>query len=150
MTTKLKASAKQQTKLNIIGILLIILWFAFDHYMDAGPDIFYGQYGALAIGLLTGLIATMKGRNFMIWFGVGSWFVLAALIVLLFFPKLHDAICPYCREPVSIEATVCPHCQREIKAGEMVTTNAVVTRCLYCNAKNRIQDDTCINCGKPL
>lgn len=150
MAAKLKSSAKQIKKQNFIGLTLLILWFAFDYYGNVGPDIFYGKYGALIIGLLTGFVASLKGRNFMLWFGIGSWFVLAALIILLFFPKLHDAICPFCREPVSIEASACPHCQKDIPPGQKIATDAIIVLCPYCNAKNRKQDSTCINCGKPL
>lgn len=95
---------------SIIAIIAIIIWF----YFDAGPDIFYGQYGGLLIGALCAIIASFKKRNPIVWFAFGAWFVLISLIVLFLLPRLHDRLCPYCREGVAVEASVCPHCQRDI------------------------------------
>lgn len=150
MSGQLKSSEKQKNRLDIAGIGLIVLWFVFDHITNLQPDFFYGQYGALIIGLLTGVVAKAKGRNFFFWFGIGTWFVLAAFIVLLFFPKLHDALCPHCREPVDIHATVCPHCQRDFVETEMIVTDMIAKKCPNCGSLNRWQDYTCINCSKPI
>jgi drug/metabolite transporter superfamily protein YnfA len=96
---------------SIIAIIAIIVWF----YFDAGPDIFYGQYGGLFIGALCAIIASIKRRNPIVWFAFGAWFVLISLIVLFFLPRLHNRLCPYCREGVAVDASVCPHCQRDMK-----------------------------------
>jgi len=95
---------------SIIATIAIIMWF----YLDAGPDIFYGQYGGLLIGALCAIIASFKNRNPIVWFAFGAWFVLLSLIVLFFFPRLHNRLCPHCHEGVAVDANVCPHCQRDI------------------------------------
>ena len=111
MAAKQRPDKKTTTIHSIIAIIAIIAWF----YLDAGPDIFYGQYGGLLMGTLCGIVASFKYRNPIVWFALGTWFVLAAFIVLLFLPRLHNRLCPYCREGVAMDASVCPHCQRDIK-----------------------------------
>ena len=50
------------------------------------------------------------------------WFVFAGLTVALLLPRLADKLCPFCREAVDPEASVCPHCQRTL--AEAPTTEA--------------------------
>ena len=112
MAAKQRPDKKTTIIHSLIAIVAIIGWF----YLDTAPDIFYGQYGGLFMGVLCGIIASLKYRNPIVWFAFGAWFVLASLIVLLFLPRLHNRLCPYCREGVAIDASVCPHCQRDISA----------------------------------
>lgn len=111
MAAKQKPNKRIITANSVCAIIAIIAWF----YFDPGPDIFYGQYGGLLMGALCGVIAFFKNRNPIVWFALGMWFVLASLVVLLFLPRLHDRLCPNCREGIAIDATVCPHCQRDLK-----------------------------------
>ena len=112
MPAKQKPDKNTTTIYNIVAIIAMIAWF----YLDAGPNIFYGRYGGLLMGALCAIIASFKNRNPVVWFSFGAWFVLASLIVLLFLPRLHDRLCPYCLEGVAMDARVCPHCQRDINS----------------------------------
>lgn len=111
MAAKQKPDKKTTIIHCIIAIIAIIAWF----YVGAAPDIFYGQYGGLLMGALCSIVALIKNRNPVVWFAFGAWFVLAAFIVLLFLPRLHNRLCSFCREGVAMDASVCPHCQRNIK-----------------------------------
>ena len=114
MAAKARPDKKTTTIHSIIAIITLIIWFK----IDAGPDIFYGQYGGLLFGALCAIIASFKYRNPIVWFAFGTWFVLASLIVLLFLPRLHNRLCHYCREGVAVDAVACPHCQRDINTEE--------------------------------
>lgn len=85
-------------------------------FLPSYPDIFYGQYGAIIFGLMTAGVGYWKNRNPWVWFALGLWFVLAGLTVALIVPRLADKLCPFCREAVDPEASVCPHCQRDLPA----------------------------------
>lgn len=111
---KAKPDSATNTKYTVLGIVGIVAWFGIDYIVGTGPDIFYGQYGGLLLGALTAVIAYFKGRNAVAWFAIGAWSVIAGLIVVLALPKLHDALCPFCKEGISREASVCPHCQRNL------------------------------------
>lgn len=62
------------------------------------------------IALIPAAVAHSKGRSFSFWYGLGLIVgIFAILPVLVIRPR----ICPYCREAVKPEATVCRHCHRE-------------------------------------
>lgn len=106
--------------ITLLGVLAIAVWFGSETIMTrlglpkAGPEILYSRYVALLFGGLAALIAVGKRRNVVGWFAAGIWFVFAALIALLFIPKLYDARCPFCRQGIDAKAGICPHCQRGI------------------------------------
>ena len=111
---KVKSESATNVGFTFLGIVGIVAWFCVTFFVDTGIDIFYGKYGGLILGGLTAVIAHFKGRNVVAWFSIGAWFVIAGLIVVLVLPKLHDALCPFCKEGISREASVCPHCQRDL------------------------------------
>lgn len=81
---------------------------------------------ALIIGLIPAFIARSKGRSFLPWYIYGVAFFIVALVHSLVISKSAAKIksdfeeqgyseCPFCKEYVKPGATVCPHCQRDIK-----------------------------------
>jgi hypothetical protein len=68
------------------------------------------------LGALIGMAAASI-RNFSLWWGLLGGVVLGPLAVLLFFAKgTERRPCPYCREPVRADATVCKHCHGSLSA----------------------------------
>lgn len=80
-------------------MLIVVLWFAF--------------------AILTGFVASKKGRNSTPWYIVGlfggPFAFLAALLISPFSPSTHK-ICPDCSEFVLMDAKVCKHCGCKFKA----------------------------------
>ncbi|MFQ5828398.1 MAG: hypothetical protein ACE5JD_04490 [Candidatus Methylomirabilia bacterium] len=115
-----RPSGRKDLGMTLLGLLAIAVWFGSETIMmrlglpKTGPEILYSRYVALLFGGLAALMAVSKRRNAVVWFAVGIWFVFAALIALLFLPKLHDARCPFCEQGISGKAGICPHCQRDI------------------------------------
>ena len=101
---------------STIAGIAILIWFVTEMSYDWGPDFLYGTWGYLIMGLLGLIIANIKNRNPLTWFALGLWFVLFAIIVLIFLPKLHDQLCPQCREGIASDASICPHCRSDIRA----------------------------------
>lgn len=58
--------------------------------------------------------------------------------------------CPFCSEIILNDAIVCKHCQRDLDPQGALQSSTAIKYCSYCHAKNRMQDITCINCGKPV
>ena len=75
--------------------------------MSTGSVIFF----CALIGLIPAKIASGKGRSFL-----GYWIFgrLAFIIALPWALLLRTPRCPYCAERIRPEATVCPHCQRDL------------------------------------
>lgn len=114
---------------TIAGIAIII-WFAmeyfFDPFYDIGPDVLYGSAGYYITGLLGLILANIKNRNPLTWFALGLWFAIFPIIVLIFLPKLHDKLCPKCREGIALDASICPHCRSEIHEDRIAESSASV------------------------
>jgi hypothetical protein len=66
------------------------------------------------IALIPGKIAANKGHSFWLWYGFGIAFWIVALPASLIAKDARPR-CPYCAEPVKAEASVCPHCHREMQ-----------------------------------
>ena len=65
------------------------------------------------LGLITGFVGRGKGESFFVWWLFGTVaFPVALLFVLL--QKDQRRRCPFCVEPVHRQASVCPHCQRDL------------------------------------
>lgn len=68
---------------------------------------------AAIIGVIPGLIARSKGRDFIPWWLYGSLFFILALPHSLLMRSTARR-CPFCAEKVRKEASVCSHCARPI------------------------------------
>jgi hypothetical protein len=83
---------------------------------------------AAILGLIPAYIAWRKGYFFFQWwfFGTALWIV--ALPIAIFMKRDEVELdrrrfesgekrCHYCRQIIRLEATVCPHCRREVDVG---------------------------------
>ena len=71
----------------------------------------------LLFGIGTALIASSKGGNGCLWFGLG---MLLGPFGLLF-AVLSGRQCPYCKSPIHKEAIRCPKCQIDLASGGSAT-----------------------------
>jgi predicted amidophosphoribosyltransferase len=117
------------------------------------------------IALIPAKIAAKKGHSFWLWyaFAIAFWIVAlpAALIV-----KDTRPTCPYCAEPVRAEASVCPHCHREMQPNMTLQRDwsqqyagilddhrnqgRPVNVCARCAASLEPDDRFCRQCGAPM
>jgi endogenous inhibitor of DNA gyrase (YacG/DUF329 family) len=70
---------------------------------------------AALLALPTGLVARHKGHTFWKWWLLG-YLLFPFALVASFFIKDWRRHCPHCGKVVAREASVCPHCQREIES----------------------------------
>jgi len=85
--------------------------------------IFFTWIGFSAV---VAVAANTRGRNAVAWFFLSLLIspLLAGLLVLAL-PRVtgEDLIrkrpCPFCAEPIRLEATICPHCRTPLPAAEM-------------------------------
>lgn len=81
---------------------------------------------AAAFGVIAGMIARAKGRGFFLWFLYGALIFPVAFVHIMLLKKTPEKTaadlkrdgyveCPFCKEPMKMTATVCPHCRREIR-----------------------------------
>lgn len=72
----------------------------------------------LLLGLIPAMIAKSKGRSFLGWYIYGVLLFIIALVHSLIIGPSSSLVrkCPFCAENVKVEASVCPHCQRDIIA----------------------------------
>jgi hypothetical protein len=128
-----------------------------------------GLFALLAIlallALIPAKIAANKGRSFWLWYGFGIAFWIIALIAALVAKDARPR-CPYCAEPVRAEASVCPHCHREMQpalaqpqdtgsryAGileDRVEASQLEGACDRCAAPLDPHDRFCRQCGAPM
>jgi hypothetical protein len=85
----------------------------------------------LGLALVVGVAANTRGRS-----GIG-WFFLAVLIspliaglLVLALPKVVAASpgrrkCPFCAEPIRVEAKLCPHCRSAVPELDAVQLAAI-------------------------
>jgi len=59
-------------------------------------------------------IAKSKHRSGAGWFIAGLLFGPLALLVALLPSAEQTQACPFCHEPVKLQASVCPHCRRDL------------------------------------
>lgn len=83
---------------------------------------------AILIGLIPAVIASKKGRSFVLWWIYGTLLFIIALPHALLAKGLNESIdtqqmaagnvkCQFCAEWIRPEAKVCKHCGREVKVG---------------------------------
>jgi hypothetical protein len=77
---------------------------------------------AALLGLIPASIASRKGGSFVGWWFFGALLFIVALPAALMKKDSRYAACPYCREAVRTDASVCPHCQREITPPAVVAS----------------------------
>jgi hypothetical protein len=73
---------------------------------------------AVVFGMVSGLIARIKGRSMLAWFVAGLIIGPFALIVAAMPPKArpgHLAECPACCEVIQEEARVCRYCGTQVE-----------------------------------
>ena len=89
---------------------------------------------AILIGLLPAVIASSKGYSFMLWWLYGAaLFIVALPHSLMLGPGGTKRKCPFCAETIRTEASVCPHCQRDLpvktcQCGAVIPDDAVICR----------------------
>lgn len=77
---------------------------------------------AAFLGLITALIAQSKGRSFGAWWLYGFLLFIVAIVHVLIVPSLRTPTskshelrdCPYCAEPIKLQASKCKHCGSEV------------------------------------
>lgn len=100
---------------------------------------------ALLIGVLGAIMASMKGRNPIVWFILGMAAPIS-LVVLLFLPSVNQRLvrtCPHCGRPIGERDTECSQCGRSTP----VSINMV--KCRSCGMMVP-EESLCSNCGKSL
>lgn len=66
----------------------------------------------LAFAIISAMVGSKKGEG-LLGFIVGLLFGPFGLLFVIF-SKGNRKDCPFCKEPMNKDATVCPHCQREV------------------------------------
>jgi hypothetical protein len=70
---------------------------------------------ACFLGMIVGLIADSKGRNFWQWWAYGTLLFIVAIVHVLFISSTKGLVrCPKCAELIREEATICKHCKSEV------------------------------------
>lgn len=115
-----RPSGPKDFAITLLGLIAATVWFGQRGIMErlgwaqTIPDPGYIRYVALAFAVVTALVAVGKRRNLAAWFAGGLWFMLLALLALVFLPTLQDALCPACHKGVSAQASICPHCRKRL------------------------------------
>jgi hypothetical protein len=68
---------------------------------------------ALLLGLIPASIARSKGQPFLFFWLMGALLFPIFLVVAIVMKSVRRR-CPHCRETVQDDASVCPHCQRDL------------------------------------
>ena len=72
---------------------------------------------AISFGIASGIIGRGKGCSFLIWFAVGSVFLIIGLVaVILFRSEKHEPErkCPTCNKILKLYVQVCPRCGTDL------------------------------------
>lgn len=119
---------------------------------------------ALVLGLIPAFIASLKGRNFILWYIYGVLLFIIALIHSLIISKDEKTIaeekraqgyteCPFCKEYVKPGALVCPHCQRDIpqpSPEEVAKMDSETVECPICRCRAPKGSNYCPKCKSLL
>jgi hypothetical protein len=103
------------------------------------------------LALIPAKIAANKGRSFWLWYGFGIAFWIVALIAALVAKDARPR-CRYCAEPVRAEASVCPHCHREMQpaVAPQRDWNTEYAGILEDRGAEPQPEGVCGSCGAPL
>lgn len=86
----------------------------------------------LIFGGFSAFIAKEKKRDEVIWFILGFFFSILALLALIAIPERIDAkvqnnyfksdvaLCPYCRENIKPDAIICKHCKSDLSLNKAI------------------------------
>ena len=70
---------------------------------------------AILLGLITGKIASVKGRSFFWFWLYGALLFIVAIVHVLIMRNRAVQQCPKCAENVKKEAKVCKHCDHSLE-----------------------------------
>lgn len=62
------------------------------------------------IGLISACIANKRGRSFIAWWVYGSVLAPVAIPHILMSGRADKRPCNFCKEPIHMDAVICPHC----------------------------------------
>jgi len=124
----------------------------------------YLVFIAVIFGLITGAIASGKGRSFVGWFVFGSLLFIIALPAVIFSSDLAEEekqkelaktrTCPHCAETIKKEANVCKHCGRDVPEYTAPTDSQTTGLCPNCGKKVPENATFCRHCqhhlGEPI
>ena len=110
---KAKPDKVTSWSISILSIFGIGIGFLIPMLYSLSINVFV--YFNLSFGIITAIIGGFKNRNIFAWFAIGIWTMFIGLIVILFMPKLYEAVCPYCQKGISDKAIICPYCQSHLR-----------------------------------
>src|ERR1019366_229146 len=109
----------------------------------------------IVCGVAASFIASNKGANGCLWFGLGILF--GPFGLAFSFTAGSDRQCPACRKNIHEKATRCPHCQADLepKPKQAPTVNptpseAPTKSCPFCAETIRASAIKCRYCGEML
>lgn len=111
---------------------------------------------AVIIGLIPAAIAQSKGHNFFLWWLFGAaLFIVALPVSLIIGPATGSRkTCPYCRESIRKDATICPVCNSRLTVAPPVSAYGVPSAppaqrtCPYCAEDIRADTTICPHCKR--
>src|SRR5665213_2303265 len=123
------------------------------------PQIFGWLILLPAIGLLPAYLAWRNGHSFLTFYIFGALFFIIALPMALFLKLDEEELarrriiggqirCPHCDEFVSLKATICPHCRRQIAIDQvkMDRRRRIEKREMRCPACNEFVNISALVC----
>lgn len=111
----------------------------------------------LGLALIPAIIASSKGRSFILWYIYGICLLIVAIPHSIIIRKTSEqkdkelksagyVECPYCKEPVKAGAVVCPHCRRELPQPDPQAVKDLV-KCRSCGMMVKKGTKYCPRCG---
>jgi RNA polymerase subunit RPABC4/transcription elongation factor Spt4 len=107
---------------------------------------------AVIIGLIPAAIAQSKGYNFFLWWLFGAaLFIVALPVSLIIRPAAASRkTCPYCRESIRKDATICPVCNSRLTVAPPVSAYGVTPPASAPTAPPPAAQRTCPYCAEDI